>query len=79
MRYYTFMMRNYLNENNATGDLARDMKRDKDKFPVVIKGSFEKKYKKTRDYLDWQCGACDGCLEAFEETWKEYTKCEKKL
>ena len=33
MTFYTFMIRNYENDNTPAGDLARDMKRDTESFP----------------------------------------------
>ena len=33
MTFYTYMMRNYLTETSARGDLARDMKQDGMNFP----------------------------------------------
>ena len=62
MTFYTFMMRNYKNSNSPAGDLARDMKR----WHTII-----------YDHLV-RNGACDACLETFEECWEEYVRCEKK-
>lgn len=77
MTFYTFMMRNYRNEDTPQGDLARDMHEDRDSFPKNGKGKFTGWHKIIRDYLEYN-DACDKCLDAFEESWEEYVRCEKK-
>ena len=48
MTFYTFMMRNYKNTDSPAGDLARDMRRDSEKFPrnspCKCKGWYEQLY-----------------------------------
>lgn len=66
MNFYTWMMRKHINTKAPVGDLARDMKDDRE-FPhdgnkVVI-----------REYLE-SCGACSGCMDAFESAWKKYER-----
>ena len=73
MKFYTYMMRNHYGEQSPAGDLAGDIKRDKDSFPRLGIG----KHDEIRWYLDMQ-GACDACLDVFEKCWKEYEQCEKK-
>jgi uncharacterized protein YozE (UPF0346 family) len=77
MTFYTFMTRNYKNNDSPAGDLAGDMKSDSEKFPrnrpCKFKGWHEQLYK----YLV-ENGACRDCLRTFEECWEEYVKCEKK-
>ena len=33
MTFYTYMTRNYLNEDSPAGDLAQDMRHEKETFP----------------------------------------------
>ncbi len=77
MTFYTFMTRNYKNADSPAGDLARDIRRDSEKFPrnrpCKHKGWHEQLYQ----YLV-ESNACRDCLNTFEECWEEYVKCEKK-
>ena len=77
MTFYTFMTRNYKNSDSPAGDLARDMKSDYEKFPRNRPCKFDGWHKLIRKYLE-ENDACAGCLETFEECWKEYVQCEKK-
>lgn len=77
MTFYTFMMKNHLNEDAPAGDLAEDMKRDKDSFPRNGKGKYDGWHTIIQDYLQSR-NACRECLEVFEDCWEEYVKCEKK-
>lgn len=66
MNFYTWMMKKHINTKAPVGDLARDMKDDRE-FPrdgdkAVI-----------RDYLEG-CGACSGCMDAFERAWRKYER-----
>ena len=67
MSFYTWMMKKYIKTQAPEGDLARDMKDDKEFPHDGDKG-------KIRQYLEWDCGACSGCLEAFEKAWAEYER-----
>lgn len=77
MTFYTYMMRNHLGEDSPKGDLAMDMKRDKDHFPKNRSCKFNEWYRIIRGYLTNQ-RACRDCMKVFEECWKEYEQCEKK-
>ncbi len=82
MNFYNYMVRNHINKDGPRGDLARDMKEDKEKFPKNGVGKYRGWYKIIKDYLVRQ-GACDGCIEIFEECWLEYealerAKCDKR-
>ena len=50
------------------GDLAREVKEDK-KFP-----SRTNDRERIEIYLEF-CGACDGCMEAFDRAWTEFAQC----
>ena len=65
MSFYKFMMENYIKNDSPSGDLARDMKNDRD-FP---KASIS--YERIKDYLERNV-ACIDCIDAFEECWNEY-------
>lgn len=67
MSFYTWMMKKHIKTQAPEGDLARDMKDDKE-FP------HDGDKEKTQQYLEWNCGACSGCLEAFEKVWAEYER-----
>ena len=63
--FYKFMTDNYIKEDSPAGDLARDIKSDRD-FP---KRSI--KYSHIFDHL-LENGACNDCITTFEDCWKEY-------
>lgn len=69
MTYYQWMIRNYKNDANPAGKLARDMKRDPS-FPR----------KDVRDgILDYliRHDAERSCIRAFDETWRIYARQER--
>lgn len=76
MRFYTYMMRNHLKEDGPAGDLARDMHDDKETFPMNGIGKFVGWHPLILNYLERR-GACDACLEVFENCWEEYVAAEK--
>lgn len=76
MSFYRYTIKRYLNENSLKGDLARDMKADKN-FPINSSCKFDGWKMLIREYLESQ-GACYDCLLVFDEVWKEYEICEKK-
>lgn len=63
--FYKYMIENFLKEDSPSGDLARDMKADRD-FP-----RFSINYERIRDYLE-RCAACSDCFDIFEECWNSY-------
>jgi len=63
--FYKFITMNFMKDDSPLGDLARDMKRDRD-FP-----RFSINYDRVRDYLE-RCAACSDCFDAFEEGWNRY-------
>ncbi len=71
MRFYTFVVKKYLDDPTVKGVLARSMKMDKDSFPKT-----RISHRVVRAFLD-QSGASDHCLDAFEECWEEWKQCEK--
>ncbi len=73
MRFYTFVTRKYINDETAKGVLARSMKEDGNNFPKT-----RTSYRVLRKYLALYCDASKGCLEAFDEIWKEYKEHEGK-
>lgn len=77
MTFYTFMMRNHLNEDSPKGDLAGDIKRDKASFPKNGKGKLDRWHFIIRSFLERQ-NACDPAMDIFEECWREYVECEKR-
>lgn len=77
MSFYTFMMKNHKGKDTPEGDLAADMKRDKDRFPKNGAGKFDGWHRLIREHLEMR-GACDACLAVFESCWREYELCERK-
>ncbi len=77
MTFYTFMVKNHLNDDSPSGDLARDMQSDARAFPRNGKGKFDGWHSLIRGHLESR-GACAKCLSTFEACWKEYVECEKK-
>ena len=61
MTFYTYMTRNYLNEDSPAGDLAQDMYREKETFPRNRPCKFDGWYRLIRSYL-LQKNACMECL-----------------
>lgn len=79
MTFYEYMMEKYLSGEGRKHDLAADMDWDGDEFPKQArweKGSDEGRLTIKR-HLEI-CGACDACMDVFEECWREYARCEKK-
>ena len=76
MTFYTFMTRNYIKSDCPQGDLARDMRRNKESFPRNRPCKFKGWQAIIHDYLTSH-NACRECLEAFEISWKEYVQCVK--
>lgn len=76
MNYINWMKKNYIDSDCPKGDLARDIKRDEN-FPKNRTGKFDGWRRLILSYL-YRQEACDGCLAAFEESWKEYVECEKR-
>lgn len=70
--YKSFMLKMYKKEKNPLGDLAKDIEGDKD-FPNRSDNK-----KEILNYLNYS-GACDGALEAFEESWKAYESYKKSM
>lgn len=60
-----FVSDKYLKDNSPYGDFARDMKKD-EFFPKKTKDGYEIKWHLERN------NACEECIQAFEELWKEY-------
>lgn len=58
MNFYRWMLKKHSNDHAPVGDLARDMKGDK-QFPR------DGDKAKIQVYLEG-CGACSGCIDAFE-------------
>ena len=77
MTFYTYMTRNYLNEDSPAGDLAQDMRHEKETFPRNRSCKFDGWYQLIRSYL-LRKNACMECLAPFDECWEEYVRCEKK-
>ena len=77
MTFYNFMMKNHLGEDTPCGDLAGDMRKDKERFPRNGKSKYAGWHRLIREYL-MDKNAYDGCLETFEKCWKEYLIYEGK-
>lgn len=77
MTFYTYMMRNHLGHDTAEGDLAADMKAERESFPRNGVGKFKGWHDLIRTYLKRK-GAHYACLQVFEECWEEYEECERK-
>ena len=65
MTFFTWMIRKHQRDDTPIGDLARDMQHESKKF---VRSTA---YCHNRNYLELH-GACDDCMEAFEDAWKEY-------
>lgn len=76
MTFYTYMVRNYKNEDSPKGDLAKDIYGDKESFPRNGQGKWKARGNWIRDYLE-SCGACDACMEIYDECWEEYVLWKK--
>lgn len=69
--FYEYMLERYLEKDNRFGDLARDMKSDKD-FPKDSKDR-----KTIKEYLE-KCGACENCMLTFKSAWTNYRRALRK-
>ena len=76
MCFYRYMMRNYRGTNTPEGDLAKDMERDREHFPMNGRGKYDGWHRLIRDHLV-RNHACRECLAVFERCWEEYVACEK--
>ncbi len=63
--FYSWMIDNFLDKNNRFGDLARDMNEDYS-FP------HDNDFDAIIDYLVFDCGAAEACVDVFRECWKKY-------
>ena len=63
--FYLWIVKNFLGMDNRFGDLAHDIAID-DRFPE------EDSYDAIYDYLVYQCGACQCCIDVFRAVWKMY-------
>jgi len=77
MTFYTYMMRNHSGQDTPAGDLADDMKWDKENFPRNGVGKFDGWHSLIRRYLERE-GACYDCLRVFEECWRDYELTERR-
>lgn len=77
MTFYSYMTRNFMDEKSQRGKLARDMKWDKNKFPRNGRRKYNAWHDIIYNYFVMN-GACENCIHAFEECWKEYVECERK-
>jgi len=77
MNFYNFMMKKYLGTNTPGGDLAKDMREDKEKFPRNSSVKYAAWHRLIYSYLV-ENEACDSCLEVFEDCWREYELRERK-
>lgn len=76
MTFKNWIQKNYRYGAGTKTDLAHDISHD-GTFPSNGEGKFDGWRALIRSYLELQ-GACDGCLEAFDEAWEEYELCERK-
>ena len=67
MCFKKWLVSNFKNEHGPIGDLARDVKDDKD-FPARAK-----RRQTIEEYLE-SCGACYGCMNAFDKAWSLYAE-----
>ena len=63
--FYKCMIMNFLEDDSPLGDLARDMKSDRD-FP-----KFSVTYDRIMNHLE-RCAACSDCFDTFNEGWNRY-------
>lgn len=63
MNFFDWMITTFLEADNPQGDLARDMAHDHYQGP--------NRHSAIRSHLQNQ-GACQACLEVFDDCWEEY-------
>ena len=68
MRFYSWMMEKYINDESMKGVLARSMKASRGKYPT------QRALSTQRRYLINCCDASDNCLAAFDECAAEYER-----
>lgn len=69
-------MKKYRDEDSNRGDFSRDITRDTS-FPINGIGKFSEWKTIIIDYLKNE-GACQECLDTFEEVWIEYKNYERR-
>lgn len=67
MSFYKYV-KQFKDEHSLIGDFAYDMV-DDETFP---KRTVD--YSKIKDYLESQCNACSGAMDAFEKAFNQYRK-----
>lgn len=70
MTFFEYMMR-YIEKDSPSGDLAKDMRRDKEHFPDSSDRD------EIAGYL-FSRGACSECLQIFRTCYKRYELYEQK-
>lgn len=74
--YFKEWIKKYEKDEDPIGDLARDVSTDIE-FPSEKYVPLRKKWLYLRIYLE-EKHACDDCLDAFDEAWEVYERCERK-
>lgn len=70
MTFYNYVKRAYKNADSPEGGFARDMISD-DTFPMDSGRKHMSWYEIIENHL-LAMGACDECMDAFNNCWKEY-------
>lgn len=70
MMYFKTWLKQFVKDMSPRGDLARDVRSDEE-FPRERSIDMNMRRSVIRTYLE-DAGACNGCLDAFDEAWKDY-------
>lgn len=77
MTFYSYMTRNHKGTSTEADWLANAMRMDKERFPKNSSRKLDAWKKLMHDYIKKHPEIYWGSIDAFEECWEEYAKCER--
>ncbi len=77
MNFYSFMIRNHKNLRTEADWLAHAMRMDRERFPRNSCRKLDAWKKLVHGYLRNHPELYAGSMDAFEDCWEEYARCEK--
>ena len=77
MLFYNYMIRRYKRLDSSAGWLAHAMRMDRERFPKNSIRKLEAWKPLIFGYMKSHPELYSGCMDAFENCWEDYVKCEK--
>lgn len=75
--FYSYMIRGHKGLKTETDWLANEMRIDREHFPKNSSRKLKAWKKLILSHMKEHPELYAGCMDAFEECWEEYEKCEK--